>query len=168
MKSPHLTPSLKQKSPTVNDFNVSSLLKNDRENVQCSPTSSSSSTSSEINPVSMVQKPLQQQRRSTTRPRKQLKSLDKAVQKLTDRLLKTENNNNEECHFENNNEFEHKNEESTRENNNNTIASAFGSSAAAITAQFIQNFTNQAFENGRLPNALLATSNSTGTHFSEL
>jgi hypothetical protein len=74
--------------------------------------------------------------------------LDKAVQKLTDRLLKTETNNNEDCNFDNNmDEEKFESAEVVRENNNNTIAS-FGSSAAAITAQILHNFAS--YENNRL------------------
>jgi hypothetical protein len=140
-----LTPT-KQKQST-NDFNVSSLLKNDRTALQCSPTSSSSSTSSEIHSIPSTQQKSSQQRRQTNRPKKQHTGgnrLDKAVRKLTDRLLKTETNNNEEYSYENNNQFEHKNEEDdAHESNNNTIAAAFESSAASITAQIIQNFANR-------------------------
>lgn len=155
IKSTNVHPSTPPKSqqpkqPTIDrcDFNVSSLLKNgcQRSVLQCSPTSSSSSTSSEINPVKFGQ-----QKRVVNRSRKHTGNrLDKAVQKLTDRLLKTETNNNEDCNFDNNMRNEKfQSEEIVRESNNNTIAS-FGSSAAAITAQILQNFASQTYENNRL------------------
>jgi hypothetical protein len=132
-----------QKQPMMStDFNVTSLLKDDR---QCSP---SSSTSSEHNSVSSIQM-CSQQNRLTNKPQSHNGNrLDELVQKLNDRLNKSENNNNEECNFEDNSDRQ--DEAIVRESNNNTIASTFGASATAMfTAQFIQHVAKQAYENSK-------------------
>lgn len=102
-----------------------------------------------------------QQRRLLNRQRKHTggNRLDKAVQKLTERL-RTETNNNEDCNYNLNGDDRKfvENGEVAREKNNNTIAS-FGSSAAAITAQILQNITSKVYETNAHDNKSHETNN---------